>query len=162
MFDKTEINKERMNGKIIMAINIIKDQNKLAPYVHYGDIRVSEDELARWMDVSKKEAEQVMSLCYRLAPEVLEWAVIQEQIHTLRSVEQAKKCLIEKIGEKVCYAEECYKFPFDVIKWAMPIKLINEEKGFSEDNIENDGMLNKLANNVYEDIKAIREERGYA
>lgn len=50
MIDITETNKERMNGKISMAINIIKDQNKLAPYVYSGDIRVSEDDLARWMN----------------------------------------------------------------------------------------------------------------
>lgn len=30
VLDKREIDKERLNGKIIMAIKIIKDQNKLA------------------------------------------------------------------------------------------------------------------------------------
>lgn len=160
MRDKTDTNKERMNGKIIMAINIIKDQNKLAPYVYSGDIRVSEDDLARWMNVSKEKAEQVVSLCYRLALEVLEWAVIQEQKQNLLSIEQAKKYLIEKIEEKVRYAQKHYRFPYDVIKCAMPINLIDEEKGFSEDNIENDTILNKMAYHVCESIKIIKEKRG--
>lgn len=106
--------------------------------------------------VSKEKAEQVVSLCYRLAPEVLEWAVIQEQKQNLLSVEQARKLLIEKIEERVLYAKEHYKIPYDVIKHAMPVSLINEENGFSEENIENEDVLNKLAINICEGIKIIR------
>lgn len=155
ILEKNEIDKERMHGKIIMAIKIIRDQNKLAPYVHSSEVPVSEDILACWMDVSQEVAGHVMSLCYTLAPEVLVWAVIREQKYNSLSIEQARKSLVEKIEEKVLYAEEHYNFPFDVIKYAMPISLIAAEKGIKEDNIENMCIINSMAFDICEGIKRI-------
>lgn len=158
VLDKREIEKERLNGKIIMAIKIIKDQNKLAPYVHSSEVPVTVDKLARWMDISKKAAEQVDSLCYTLAPKVLVWSLIYEYNHMLISVEQARCYLIKRIKEKVLYAEENYHFPFDVIKHAMPIQLLDEEKEICEDNIENIGIINSMAYEIYEGIKVLNEK----
>lgn len=156
--EKSEIDKERMNGKIIMAINIIKDQNKLAPYVHSSEVPVTEEKLARWMGISKEVAEQVDSLCYSLAPKVLAWALICEHKHKLLSVEQARSCLIKRIKEKVLYAEENYHFPFDVIKHAMPVQLLDDNKEMSEDNIANIGIINSMAYEIYEGIKINNEK----
>ena len=153
--NQNEIEKERLIGKYIMAINYIKEQNERDR--RYPRTINYYEEIARWMECDAEEVRKLDNVCNRLCINGMSWNIsLREKGHYV-TLNEAKNMLITLLAERIQEILAKYEYPFDVIKHAMPVKLKDDTKAICEENIENMFIIGVHSKEICEICKALYE-----
>lgn len=150
-----QIERERLNGKIIMTLNILKSE--IDRINRIGLSTTDNESISKWSGISLEEVKQLREICHILNLENIMYDVAIEEPKKFLTKKEAEKLLVCNVIERVHEVLETYLYPFDVIVHGMSFVQQENTNDISEKNIINFLPIKEHAENLYLGRKALYE-----
>ena len=119
---------------------------------------VDTDMISKWSKFSKEEVKKLREICFMLTWDNIIYDMAFEKSEECLGRDKVEEMLLKEVSERVEFILDTYPYSWDIVKYALPIKLVNDTKEISQNSIEDMSDVKIYARKLYALQKAIREE----
>lgn len=150
-----QIEKERLNGRIIMTLNILKSE--IARMNRTGFSVTDNETISKWSGISLEEIKQLREICHVFNLENIMCDVALEEPMKLLTIEEAEAVLVRSVIERIHEVLETYPYAFEIIMHGMSFIQCEGANNLSEKDIINFPQIKEYAKYLYLGRKALYE-----